>query len=691
MAWVLYTPIAAAAAFSPIASKSPRILASSSQGSVDEGGSSSSSNAAPVVEGENFPKKSEAPSAKTWYHQQSRSSDFRGDTRKNPGSTKWTPDIGRADAVLQAIRNGISRGKDLATALESWSGGHLPSRTVVAVLGGMRDWKEALDFFRWARSRRDVCEITVFAYNMMLKLLRDGEQWSLSEELLKEMLEERIMPDNYTFSIFVSCSKRCDQAEDAIAWFHRLRETGVSFDGVTYSAMIDLYGKAGRTAEAMDLYQTMRKNNWKPDLVSFGVIANVYSRVGDYQAILRLFRDMEQAEIKPNVVLFNTLIGTLGRAGKVTLAKGMFDEMASYGLEPSEITLSILIDMYTKVGALDKALDVYDTIKQKKWKLDVLVYNTLLKSCVESGNIQRAESLIAEMEREKQWPDHMTYGILMNVYATKGMVAEVRAMFDKLKNLAVFPKAAFYTMLIKASKQAGDFDRIPGIFDEMIANGCSVNERMSGMLVSCASSSQISDETRLGVLECVKKIKPRLHELLSRLLVLAKEDDDFDDIASETTEFLLREITAPSRRPMCNAVIDFCCVLGSRNAARAILSSGVSAGLYHGLHTTLPSLWQLNLRTLSFAAAECALEAWIESLATAAENGDEFPEDLMVETGTGRAKEATNSVSLSEFVGGVLKGMDSPFEENRRPGGYFIASGEAAKAWLQSRKPELKN
>ncbi|EFJ25474.1 hypothetical protein SELMODRAFT_442013 [Selaginella moellendorffii] len=593
-----------------------------------------------------------------------------------PRYTKWTPQFARVDEVLKILQ----KTGNVEAALESWDKS-LSAKNIVTVLNNINRWEKALAFFEWLKARPELYEINRYTYNVMLKILRNGRQLELSEKLVEEMTGRGIQPDNYTFSTLINCAKRCRQPEEALKWFERMKSEGIVPDEVTYNSVIDMYGRVGRVNEAVELYEKLKSVNWKLDTVTYGAIANVYARAGDYQSIIQLVQEMRDSGSSPNAVIMNTLMGTLSKAGKVNQAKKVFNEMRTSGVSPTPVTLSILVEMYTRVGAYDQAFEVYETLKTEGWKCDVAVYNSLMKACVEGGRVEQAEDILKEMKRAGCNPDHLTYRTAMNTYATKGMVDPARRMFDKVVALNGKPDTPLFTVMIRACKLAGEIEQASKIFDEMMESGCcSPDERVSGMLLSCMAMAKNDDE-RLAILDCLDKFNAPLHELMSAI-VRKEEPRSRDEVAEMVEKFISDYPETDSRKPLCNCLIDICSSVGMKHAAHKIFAMGVAVGAYDGLQTNLPSLWRLNLRTLSMPAAECAIEAWVSSLKAAVREGDELPEDLIIETGVGRVRSGQR---LNPIVGTLLKKLGAPFTENTEPAGYYCSTGAAVEAWIKAR------
>jgi len=93
-------------------------------------------------------------------------------------------------------------------AMEGWKG-FLNPKDVVTLLNAMERWQKAFAIFKWLQVHASG-SLNIYTYNVMLKVLRQGRQWMLAEEIAEDMIRAGIPPDNFTFSTLISCASRCN-------------------------------------------------------------------------------------------------------------------------------------------------------------------------------------------------------------------------------------------------------------------------------------------------------------------------------------------------------------------------------------------------------------------------------------------------------------------------------------------------
>lgn len=97
----------------------------------------------------------------------------------------------------------------VALAMKDFEGAITPF-DVVTILNNLNSWRSALSLFKWLRAEQS-SSLNIYTYNVMLKVLRRGRQWELSEWAARDMIHFGILPDNITYSTLISCANRCNR------------------------------------------------------------------------------------------------------------------------------------------------------------------------------------------------------------------------------------------------------------------------------------------------------------------------------------------------------------------------------------------------------------------------------------------------------------------------------------------------
>lgn len=108
----------------------------------------------------------------------------------------------------------------VASAFKEFEGAISPF-DVVTILNNLNSWRSALSLFKYLQAEQS-SSLNIYTYNVMLKVLRRGRQWELSERIALDMIQAGILPDNITYSTLISCANRCNRQVTLIQWSQRI-------------------------------------------------------------------------------------------------------------------------------------------------------------------------------------------------------------------------------------------------------------------------------------------------------------------------------------------------------------------------------------------------------------------------------------------------------------------------------------
>ncbi|XP_077216556.1 pentatricopeptide (PPR) repeat-containing protein [Tasmannia lanceolata] len=552
----------------------------------------------------------------------------------------------------------------------------------VVVLNSMTNPETALISLRYFQHKLKL-KREVILYNVTLKVFRKARSWDRAEELLKEMLERGVKPDNVTFSTMISCARMCSLPGKAVEWFERMSELGCNPDDVTYSAMIDAYGRAGNVDMALSLYDRARKEKWRLDPVTFSTLIRIYGMSGNFDGAMNVYEEMKALGVKPNLVIYNTLLDAMGRARRPWQAKYIFREMNDNGFLPNRTTYAALLQAYGRARYAGDALNVYREMKEKGMELDVLLYNTLLAMCADVGYVDEALGIFEEMEKSEVCkPDSWTFSSLITIYSCSGQVSEAEGVMNKMLEAGFEPNIFVLTSLIQCYGKAKRTDDVVRTFDQLLELGITPDDRFCGCLLNVMTQTPREELEKL--IGCIEKANAELGSVVKFLVKEKTDDKVFRREAAELFSNISKEV----KKAYCNCLIDLCVNLDLLEKACELLDLGLELEIYTTIQSKSPTQWSLHLRSLSLGAALTALHIWMSDLSKALENGEELPPLLGIHTGHGKHKYSENGLA-SVFVS-HLKELNAPFHETPERAGWFLTTQVAAKSWLESRSsPEL--
>ena len=199
------------------------------------------------------------------------------------------------------------------------------------------------------------------------------------------MKSSGLNPTDVTYNSLIDVCVRCDQLESGWALLSEMQEQKICPDNFTYSTLIKGI-KANNHSSQHDLEkafhllaQMKSRGQVKPDEILYNCLIDVCVRFHDLHRAVSVFHEMNIANIKPSSVTFGILIKAYGQAGQVENAFNTFNKMKDSSLIPNAVTYGCLIDACVKCNQVDRALSVFQLMLNDGVQVNTIIYTTLIK------------------------------------------------------------------------------------------------------------------------------------------------------------------------------------------------------------------------------------------------------------------------------------------------------------------------
>ncbi|KAL6132424.1 hypothetical protein ACLB2K_064667 [Fragaria x ananassa] len=274
-------------------------------------------------------------------------------------------------------------------------------------------------------------------------------------ELFKEMLVERVCPNQFTLSsVLKSCSSLCDfqMGKGVHGWILR---NGIEVDVVLENSLLDVYVKCGALDYAERLFETMKER----DTVTWNIMMGAYMHIGDMEKALEMFRRVPCKD----VASWNTIVYGLMQNGDERCTLELLYEMVENGVSFQDVTFSValglasslhvveigrqihgclvrlgidndgflrssLIDMYCKCGRMDKASLIFKrTPLREKYKFtsdevktEIVSWSSMVSGYVRNGEHEYGLITFRSMLREQFMVDRFSVTSVVSACANLG-------------------------------------------------------------------------------------------------------------------------------------------------------------------------------------------------------------------------------------------------------------------------------
>uniref|UniRef100_A0A7I4B812 PROP1-like PPR domain-containing protein n=1 Tax=Physcomitrium patens TaxID=3218 RepID=A0A7I4B812_PHYPA len=400
----------------------------------------------------------------------------------------------------------------------------------------------------------------VVTYGNMINLYSKFQMVEDAENLLAEMRESGVKPDEYIYGSFVKLYCNSDMIDKATMVVQEMKDDGLVPDQIIKTNLMQAYGRVGRYDEAEELFWSLQdpgavavssvlsiqesvcnEREMFPlgqalqspidtqilnqllikraeagelreaellldKLVEAGgcivdtaavLMINLYGRRGLFQKAKSLFNSLQKKDHPPSLYVYNTMIKLCAVCKELEEAIFVFDRMEENGRMFDAVTVSILVHAYTKEGRFKDAAGLMKRAKKVGVAMDTVAYNTSLKANLKSGNLKGALEVYGEMQEADIEPSAKTYTILISLFSKLGDLGRAVQAFEVLNSSEVGADEIAYSQMIHCYGCAGRPKEAADLFQEMETKGFKPNEVIYNNLLDAFARAGLFAEARL--------------------------------------------------------------------------------------------------------------------------------------------------------------------------------------------------
>lgn len=203
--------------------------------------------------------------------------------------------------------------------------------------------------------------------------------------LFSEMLEEGVVPNQFTFSSILKCCSSLNDLRMGKAIHGWLLRNGIDVDVALGNSILDLYVKCGVFHYAEGLFESVMEM----DVVSWNIMIGAYLRIGEMEKSLDLFRRLPFKD----VATWNTIIDGHARNGLEIAALNLLYQMVESGTLMNQITFSIALVLVSSLSVLELGRQIHGRILRIGIHNDGFVRNSLIDMYCKCGLMEKASEV----------------------------------------------------------------------------------------------------------------------------------------------------------------------------------------------------------------------------------------------------------------------------------------------------------
>jgi pentatricopeptide repeat domain-containing protein 1 len=211
-----------------------------------------------------------------------------------------------------------------------------------AAMEACGDWRKALDLLQ--EMRANGIAPTEVSYSVLIKSCGNSGQWEKALELLDSMRGQGMTPNLFVYNAaataIAKAAKRLNskgRESTTEGKLHRemdrllrqMEQDQINPDGFTYTSAISCCGSEGLWAEAMSIMDKMQRGGptTQPNRVAYTAAIASCATANQPDDALRLFRQMKDRGVSPDTVAYNALFAALRAGRRSDEACELWDEM----------------------------------------------------------------------------------------------------------------------------------------------------------------------------------------------------------------------------------------------------------------------------------------------------------------------------------------------------------------------------
>ncbi|KAI9121791.1 hypothetical protein K1719_007181 [Acacia pycnantha] len=353
-------------------------------------------------------------------------------------------------------------------------------------------------------------ERNIIASNSMIVLYGKAGHVVEARQLFNEIPQK----DMVSWSAMISCYEQNAMYEEALVFFMKMNENGVTVDevvmvsvlsacthlsivqtgktihgfavkiGIQYyvnlqNALIHLYSSCGEILDAQKLFNDgihLDRISWnsmisgylkcdlvedaellfntmpEKDIVSWSAMISGYAQHEHFSEALALFREMQFHGIIPDEVTLVSVVLACTHLAALDLGKWIHAYISKNNLKVNVVLGTTLISMYTKCGCVENSLEIFNMMEEK----GVSTWNALILGLAMNGMVEKALDMFADMKKAGFLPNEITFMGVLGACRHMGLVDEGRHHFYSMtEEHKIEPNVKHYGCMVDLMARAG--------------------------------------------------------------------------------------------------------------------------------------------------------------------------------------------------------------------------------------------
>lgn len=417
------------------------------------------------------------------------------------------------------------------------------------------------------RMRVNVCKPDVFAYTAMVRLLVSVGNLDGCLRVWEEMNQDRVEPDVMAYATLVAGLCKGQRVDGGYELFREMKEKGILIDRTIYEMLIEGFVVDGKVGSALDLFKDLVDSGYRANIGIYNSIIRGLCDVKQVDNAYKFFQVSVQEDLGPDFNTVNPILVCYASMKTIEEFCKLLEQMQKVGLSVMDHLSKFFSVLVEKEESVMMALEAFEELKVKGY-CSVSLYNILMEALQKSGEIKKALSLFREMKNFKFEPDSSSYSVAIICLVEDGEIKEACSCHNKIIEMSCVPSLPAYSSLARGLCKIGEIDAAmmlvrdclsnvtsgplefkytltilhicrPGnadkvieVLNELMQEGCSLNEVIY--------SAIISGMCKHGTLEEARKVFTNLreHKLLTEADAIVYDEMLIEHMKKKTADLV---------------------------------------------------------------------------------------------------------------------------------------------------------
>ncbi|PPR95433.1 hypothetical protein GOBAR_AA25245 [Gossypium barbadense] len=331
---------------------------------------------------------------------------------------------------------------------------------------------------------------STLTYNDIMCLYTNIGQHEKVPDVLREMKENNVSPDNFSYRICInSLGVRSDLEGIEEILTEMEDQPHIKMDWNTYAVVASFYIKAGLTEKAIDALKKSEQKLDNKDGTGYNHLISLYTSLGNKAEVLRLW-GLEKEACKRYINKdFIIMLQSLVKLDEFEEAEKILKEWESSGNYYDFRIPNIIIVGYVKKGLHEKAETMLENLKEKGKTTIPNSWGIVAASYLDKGQAKKAfkcmKVALSLFTENKGWkPNLRVVTSILDWLGDEGSVREVEEFMESLNRTVPVDRKMYHTLL-KANIRHGE--RVDKVLDLMKADKINEDEETKSILAMKSS------------------------------------------------------------------------------------------------------------------------------------------------------------------------------------------------------------